>query len=106
MKNAPRRARFLFRRRDGTLVAFLAAGTRRSILAFTFGDAMPVRLLLLLSSVLVLAACSNEPVSPEQRAADQCRLFRGYMSTQEPQYVIEACTRQMGEAACRECLSR
>jgi hypothetical protein len=63
-------------------------------------------LLLLLPAALALAACSNEPVSPEQRAADQCRLFRGYMSTQEPQYVQEACTRQMGEAACRECLNR
>ena len=67
---------------------------------------MPARLLLLLPAAVLLAACSSEPVSPEQRAADQCRLFRGYLSTQEPQYVQEACTRQMGEAACRACLNR
>ena len=53
----------------------------------------------------LLAACQT-PTTPEQRAADQCRMFRGYLSTQEPQYVQEACTKQMGEAACRECLSR
>ncbi len=60
---------------------------------------------VLLAASLLLAGCdTNKP--PEQRAAEQCRLFRGYLSTQEPQYVMEACTRQMGEAACRECLNR
>ena len=67
---------------------------------------MKLRLLLLLPAVALLAACNTTPASPEQRAADQCRLFRGYMSTQEPQYVMEACTKQMGEAACRNCLNR
>jgi hypothetical protein len=62
--------------------------------------------LALLAATLLLAACDTTPKSPEQRAEDQCRLFRGYLSTQEPQYVMEACTRQMGEAACRECLNR
>ena len=66
-------------------------------------DAMKLRPALLLAAAL-LAACSTEPVSPEQRAADQCRLFRGYMSTQEHFRVMEACTRQMGEEACRKCL--
>lgn len=60
----------------------------------------------LAAAAAFLAACQNPPPTPEQRAADQCRMFRGYMSTQEPFRVQEACTRQMGEAACRECLSR
>ena len=64
---------------------------------------MRVRLLVPLLAAF-LAGCQNPPPSPEQRAADQCRLFRGYMSTQEHHYVMEACTRQMGEAACRQCL--
>ena len=65
---------------------------------------MRVRLLVpLLAAFLV--ACQTTPPTAEQRA-DQCRLFRGYMSTQEHHYVMEACTRQMGEAACRECLNR
>jgi hypothetical protein len=60
--------------------------------------------ILLLAAAALLPACSTEPVSPEQRAADQCRMFRGYMSTQEHFRVMEACTRQMGEEACRKCL--
>ena len=67
---------------------------------------MKTQVLVLTATVALLAACTNPPASPEQRAADQCRLFRGYLSTQEPQYVMEACTKQMGEAACRECLNR
>lgn len=66
---------------------------------------MTFRITLLLALTALLASCQT-PASPEQRAADQCRLFRGYLSTQEPQVVQEACTKQMGEAACRECLSR
>ena len=60
---------------------------------------------LLLAAGALLTGCQSTPPTPEQRA-DQCRLFRGYLSTQEPQYVQEACIKQMGEAACRECLSR
>ena len=66
---------------------------------------MKIRLPVLLPAIVLLVAC-NTPTSPEQRSADQCRLFRGYMSTQEPHYVMESCTKQMGEAACRECLNR
>lgn len=60
---------------------------------------------LLLAATALLAGCSTEPVSPEQRAADQCRMFRGYMSTQEHFRVMEGCTRQLGEEACRKCLN-
>ena len=66
---------------------------------------LSVPLLLLLAASALLTGCQSTPPTPEQRA-DQCRLFRGYLSTQEPQYVQEACIKQMGEAACRECLSR
>lgn len=65
---------------------------------------MRMHLPLVLAAASLLAACNTPPASPEQKAADQCRLFRGYMSTQEHHYVMEACTRQMGEAACRQCL--
>jgi hypothetical protein len=67
------------------------------------GDAMKT-LVLLLGTTVLLAACNTPPVSPEQRAADQCRMFRGYLSTQERHYVVEACERQMGQEACRQCL--
>jgi hypothetical protein len=63
------------------------------------------RLALLLAAA-VLAACGTEAVSPEQRSADLCRMYRGYLGTQEPQNVMEACTREMGEAACRQCLNQ
>jgi len=65
---------------------------------------MPIRLALLLCATALLAACQTPPASPEQRAEDQCRMFRGYMSTQEHYRVMEACTRHMGEEACRKCL--
>ena len=65
---------------------------------------MKIRLALLLLAPVLLASCNTTPVSPEQRAADQCRLFRGYLSTQERHYVVESCERQMGQVACRECL--
>ncbi|MBC5782729.1 hypothetical protein H8N03_07210 [Ramlibacter sp. USB13] len=67
---------------------------------------MPIRLAFLLCGTALLAACQSPPASPEQRAEDQCRLFRGYLNTQERHYVVEACERQMGQAACRECLNR
>ena len=67
---------------------------------------MKPHLLALLAATLLLAACDTTPKSPEQRAEEQCKLFRGYLSTQEYYRVQEACTRQMGEAACRECLNR
>jgi hypothetical protein len=87
------------------LVAYRRAATAPTIAALQ-GDAMKTCLRVLLAATMLLGACDTPPKSPEQRAADQCRLFRGYLSTQEPQYVIEACTRQMGEAACRDCLNR
>ena len=62
--------------------------------------------LALLAATILLAACDTTPKSPEQRAAEQCQLFRGYLNSQEHYRVMEACTRQMGEAACRECLNR
>jgi hypothetical protein len=67
---------------------------------------MKIRAAWGVAATLLLAACQNPPPTPEQRAADQCRLFRGYMSTQEPQVVQEACIKQMGEVACRQCLNR
>lgn len=66
---------------------------------------MLFRFTLAIAVAALLAACQT-PTTPEQRAADQCKMFRGYLSTQEPHYVQEACTRQMGEAACRQCLSQ
>lgn len=60
---------------------------------------------LLLACVAALLAACGTPKTPEQQYADQCRLFRGYLSTQEPFRVMEACTRQLGEAACRKCLN-
>jgi len=65
---------------------------------------MRIRLTVLVAAVLA-GACSTQPATPEQRAADQCRLFRNMMMTQEPQYVLEACTRHLGEAECRRCLN-
>lgn len=65
---------------------------------------MQPRLPLLLAAVL-LTACAA-PKTPEQQAADQCKLFRGYLSTQEHFRVVEACERHMGQEACRQCLSQ
>lgn len=65
---------------------------------------MFVRTLIPLLAAALLAGCQTPPASPEQRAEDQCRMFRGYMSTQEHYRVMEACTRHMGEEACRKCL--
>jgi hypothetical protein len=65
---------------------------------------MRIQFVVLLSAAALLAACSTEPKSPEQKADEQCRMFRGYMSSQEHYRVMEACTRHMGEAACRKCL--
>ena len=65
---------------------------------------MRIQFLALLCAAALLASCSTEPKSPEQKADEQCRLFRGYMNSQEHYRVMEACTRQMGEAACRKCL--
>jgi len=65
---------------------------------------MRTHILFALAAAAALSACSTEPKTPEQKADEQCRMFRGYMSTQEHFRVMEACTRQMGEAACRKCL--
>ena len=65
---------------------------------------MKLSLAPMLAAAALLAACDTTPKSPEQRAEEQCRLFKGYMSTQEHYKVMESCTRHMGEAACRKCL--
>ena len=65
---------------------------------------MKHRLFFLSGALLLLAGCNTPPATPEQRAADQCRMYRGYLSTQERHYVVESCERQMGQEACRECL--
>jgi hypothetical protein len=93
----------VFQALDGTFVPYWAA-TRRPTMRATTGGAMKLFPVVLIVAAALLAACSTEPVSPEQRAADQCRMFRGYMSTQEHFRVMEACTRQLGEEACRKCL--
>lgn len=66
---------------------------------------MQIRLAPVLAATVLLAACQTPTTTPQQ-AADMCNTFRGYLSTQPFPNVMESCTRQMGEAACRQCLSR
>jgi hypothetical protein len=57
---------------------------------------------------LLLAACST-PMTPEeerQKAADICKVYRGYLPDRDYGYVLETCSRQLGEAYCRQCLAQ
>jgi hypothetical protein len=65
---------------------------------------MRIRLTLLLAAALA-GGCSTPSGSPEQTTADQCQPYRNLLRTQEPHYVMEACARRLGEAACRKCLN-
>lgn len=67
---------------------------------------MQIRLPLVLAATVLLAACQTPPATTPQQAADMCHTFRGYLSSQPYVNVMESCTRQLGEAACRQCLSR
>ena len=66
---------------------------------------MPIRVLLPLCALL-LAACATQTATRDQQAADRCRLYKTWMVTQEPEYVKEVCTRQLGAAGCRACLGQ
>jgi hypothetical protein len=57
----------------------------------------------LLAAALAGCAADQRQTTPDQ-AADMCRTFRGYLSTQPRENVMESCTRQLGEPYCRQCL--
>jgi len=56
----------------------------------------------------LLTACTSEPTAGDssKTAENQCRLYRGYLGTQAYSDVMASCSRQLGEAYCRQCLGQ
>ena len=60
----------------------------------------------IVGAAAVLAGC-QVPKTPEEKAAaaeKQCQTFRSYRPARAYVDVLESCTRQLGEAYCRQCL--
>jgi hypothetical protein len=57
-----------------------------------------------LLAALLAAGCAGQRETTQDEAAKQCKMYRGYLQTQGFSDVMAACTRQLGEAYCRQCL--
>lgn len=55
-----------------------------------------------------LAGCQTPqtPQDKEAMAAKQCQTFRSYLPARAYVDVLESCTRQLGDAYCRQCLAQ
>lgn len=62
-----------------------------------------VHALAALCTALLALGCSTSPPTGQQ-LEQRCQSWRNYARTKPADYVIEECSHQMGEAACRKCL--
>ena len=58
---------------------------------------------MLLAALLAAGCAAQKETTPEQ-ATKLCTMYRGYLQTQAFTDVMGACTRELGEPYCRQCL--